>query len=186
MKQRLQVPLIRKEFFELAQECRSYAFELARHDQTRVNLKRCYEFNEWLSKLRSYEWLAPALSKMNRARPIARWQLMTLGLVLGFVLFVALPSDLEQNVRTGLLSAFGFILIIFYFVPERIYGTTIELIEGKVLRVVDELDEQLKNGERGFTEAAFFQVKDDLETARRELRQQIDLAHRGGGRGLFG
>lgn len=27
-------------------------------------------------------------------------------------------------------------------------------------------------------EAAFFQVKENLEAARRELRQQIDLAHR--------
>jgi hypothetical protein len=69
-------------------------------------------------------------------------------------------------------------LIILYFIPERVYGTTIELLEGKLLRVVDALDRLLTSGQVEFSEAAFFQVRENLEAARRELRQQIDLAHR--------
>jgi hypothetical protein len=68
--------------------------------------------------------------------------------------------------------------MLLYFVPERLYGTTVELLEGKVLRVVDELDRMLQANEIGFTEAAFFKVRDNLSAARRELREQIDLAHR--------
>jgi hypothetical protein len=44
--------------------------------------------------------------------------------------------------------------------------------------VVDVLDELLHTKELGLTEAAFFRVKENLEEARRELREQIDLAHR--------
>jgi hypothetical protein len=73
-------------------------------------------------------------------------------------------------------TVFG--LIILYFIPERVYGTTIELLEGKLLRVVDALDRLLTSGQVEFSEAAFFQVRENLEAARRELRQQIDLAHR--------
>ncbi len=69
-------------------------------------------------------------------------------------------------------------MLIFYFVPERFYGTTVEMIEAKVLRVVDALDRLLQSAELGLTEAAYFRVKENLEAARRELRQQIDIAHR--------
>ena len=40
------------------------------------------------------------------------------------------------------------------------------------------MEQVLQDEELGFTEAAYFKVKEDLEVARRELRQQIDLAHR--------
>ena len=70
------------------------------------------------------------------------------------------------------------LLIVAFFVPERLYGTTIELLEGKVLRVVDALEHVLQSEELGFTEAVYFHVKEDLQASKQELRQQIDLAHR--------
>ena len=48
----------------------------------------------------------------------------------------------------------------------------------KVLRVVDGLLVILDSGVLEFTEAAFFQTRQNLLDARAELRQQIDLAHR--------
>ena len=52
------------------------------------------------------------------------------------------------------------------------------MIEGKVLRIVEMLEAILQKGDLGFTEAAYFQAKENLQAARTELRQQIDLAHR--------
>ncbi|HEX9597571.1 MAG TPA: hypothetical protein VF982_11875 [Anaerolineales bacterium] len=162
----------------MAQECRDYALELARHEQTRVSLKHCYEFNTWLVRVKSYDRLAQPLAGMAAARPIARWQIMVLAVVIGFIGMTALSGRIDRGLSTALFYSFFFTLILFYFVPERLYGTTIELLEAKVLRVVDTLDHLLTGQELGFTEAAFFRVKENLEAARRELRQQIDLAHR--------
>ncbi len=172
------MPLTRKELYDLAARCRSYAQELARHDQTRVNLQHCHEFNGWLAKIRRYDLLARPLASLKPARPIARWQVMVLAGVLGIILFLVLPGWVERGVSSAILYGYILSLIIFYFVPERIYGTTIELLEAKVLRVVDVLDQLLQTKELGLTEAAYFRVKENLETARRELREQIDLAHR--------
>lgn len=172
------VPLTRKEFYDLAQECREYAQDLARHEQHRVSLKHCNEFNVWLARVRRYDLLAPQLRDMAGARPIARWQVMTLFAVVGLVLMLALPGRVGGTFALMLPYGFFFSLILLIFVPERLYGTTIELLEAKVLRVVETLEQLLMNKELGFTEAAFFQVKENLEEARKELRQQIDLAHR--------
>ncbi|HXF63154.1 MAG TPA: hypothetical protein VNK95_16125 [Caldilineaceae bacterium] len=171
-------PLTRKEFFELAEECRAYAVELARYDQSRVNLHHCHKFNAWLARIKSYERLGPALATLNPARPVARWQIITLGLVLGAILLLALPARFERGMSAALLYGYLFSLMLFYFVPERLYGTTIELLEAKVLRVVDVMERILQSGDLNFTEAAFFKAKENLEAARRELREQIDLAHR--------
>ncbi len=171
-------PLTRKEFYDLADYCHQYALDLARHDQSRVSLKHCYEFNEWLARIRTYDLLAPFLSELKPARPIARWQLMVLGAVLWLIISAVLPASLAQTTRSVALYGFLFMLILFYFVPERLYGTTIELVEGKVLRVVETMEKLLQGDKLDFTEAAFFQVKETLEAARDELRQQIDLAHR--------
>ncbi len=171
-------PLTRREFYQLAERCRAYALELARYDQSKVDLKQCHAFNRWLAEIKLYDLLAAPLQTLKPARPIARWQLLIIGLVLGLILFVAVN---ERNSRTWAMSflySYSFFLIIFYFVPERFYGTTTELIEGKLLRVVDTLDALLSANTLDFTEAAFFQTKENLEAARRELRQQIDLAHR--------
>lgn len=172
-------PLTRKEFYELAEECRNYAQELARYDQNRVNLKKCHEFNRWLPRVKSYDLLAPRLVTLRPARPIARWQVVILGAVAGLLGMLFFGRTLDQSVMSLLLYGFIFSLFLFaFFVPERLYGTTIELLEGKVLRVVDALDHVLQNEELGFTEAAYFRVKEDLQVSRHELRQQIDLAHR--------
>lgn len=172
------IRLTRKEFYTLAEQCREYAAELARHEQTRVSLKHCHAFNLWLAKVKRYDLLARSLADMGMARPVARWQVLTLALLVGVIVMLALAGRVDRGLHTSLAYSYFFSLIIFYFVPERFYGTTIELLEAKVLRVVDALDALLTSQEMGFTEAAFFRVKENLETARRELREQIDLAHR--------
>ncbi|MEZ4863515.1 MAG: hypothetical protein R3C14_19505 [Caldilineaceae bacterium] len=171
-------PLTRPEFYRLAERCRTYALELAQYDQTRVNLQQCHQFNEWLPTLKSYDLLAPMLRSLRSARPVARWQLLTLGCVLGLLLLMALSSRLSRSLSTTFLPSYSVFLILFYFVPERYYGTTIEQLEGRVLRIVDALEQILLSEQLGFTEAAFFQAKENLQAARAELRQQIDLAHR--------
>ena len=172
------IPLTRKELYDLAAHCRTYAQELARHDQTRVNLKHCHEFNSWLARLKSYDRLARPLATLQPARPVARWQVMVLAGVVGLILMLVLPGRVDRALSTAIIYSLLLMIIIFYFVPERLYGTTIELIEAKVLRVVDTLEELLQDAELGMTEAAYFRVKEILEAARHELRQQIDLAHR--------
>lgn len=172
------VRLTRKEFYDLAAYCRDYAAELARHEQTRVNLKHCYAFNAWLTQLKTYDRLARPLATMAPARPVARWQIMTLVAVGGLLLIMTLGGGLDRRMFSMMGYGFLFSLIAFFFVPERLYGTTIELLEAKVLRVVDVLEQLLQRDELDLTEAAFFKVKENLEAARRELRQQIDLAHR--------
>ena len=170
--------LTRSAFYRLTEFCRDYALELAQHDQTRVNLRQCHQFNAWFADVRSYAPLAEKLQAIKGARPIARWQVMILAIVFGLLLSLALGTRLPRLANASFLTGYFFLLIILYFVPERLYGTTIEMIEGKVLRVVDTLESLLMAGEMGFTEAAFFQAKENLQSARKELRQQIDLAHR--------
>lgn len=172
------VRLTRKIFYDLAAHCREYALELARHEQVRVSLRHCYEFNDWLANLQSYDRLARPLAAITPARPIARWQVMTLVAVLGFLLMLSTAGQANQRAFTMMGYGLFFSVLIFFFVPERLYGTTIELLEAKVLRVVDELEKLLLRDELDLTEAAYFRVKENLEAARRELRQQIDLAHR--------
>lgn len=172
-------PLTRKEFYELAEKCREYAQELARYDQNRVSLKHCNEFNQWLPTVKSYDLLKPHLRTLRPARPIARWQVLIVATLVGLIVFLLLGPRLGQAGGSLFLYGLMFALLLFaFFIPERLYGTTIEMLEGKVLRIVDALDHILQSGELGFSEAAFFRVKEDLEVSRRELRQQIDLAHR--------
>lgn len=168
--------LTRRDFFRLTEQCREYALELARYDQWRVDLAQCHKFNKWLPELKAYDKLAAPLRTLQPARPIARWQVMTLAVVLVLVLMSFTASRTAQPPIFSFTFFFGMVLL--YFVPERLYGTTIELLEAKVLRVVETLDDLLRNGDMGFSEAAFFQAKENLDIARRELRQQIDLAHR--------
>jgi hypothetical protein len=171
-------PLTRKEFYDLAGQCVAYAQHLAAHDQSRVHLKSCYEFNSWLAALRRYDRLGPALASMGPAWPVARWQIMTLFGVVGLMTTLTLSARVDRAYGSFFLYGVMFSLLVLFFLPDRIYGTTVELLEGKVLRVVEEMDKLLQSGEMGMTEAVFFQVKQNLEQARRELRQQIDLAHR--------
>ncbi len=170
--------MTRKELYDLAAHCRAYSQELARHDQTRVNLHHCHEFNQWLAKVKSYDLLAQPLATLVPARPVARWQVLVLAGVLGVILILALAGRVDRVLNMIIIYGYFFSMLIFYFVPERFYGTTVEMIEAKVLRVVDALDRLLQTAELGLTEAAYFRVKENLEAARRELRQQIDIAHR--------
>jgi hypothetical protein len=170
--------LTRREFYNLTERCRDYALELARHDQTRVDLSQCHKFNGWLPQLKAYDLLAPALRTLQPARPIARWQVLIIAAILGFLILTVLVVRTQRVWNQSFFFSYTFTLLLFYFVPERVYGTTIELLEGKMLRVVDALEALLVSGALGFTEAAFFQAKENLAIARRELRQQIDLAHR--------
>ncbi len=115
---------------------------------------------------------------MAQARPITRWQVMTIGAVLGLIALLGLPSIVSRSTSSIVLYGYLLVWVMFLFVPERLYGTTIEQLEGKVLRIVEDLEVLLMSGEMGFSEAAYFQVKENLSEAKRELRQQIDLAHR--------
>ncbi len=103
---------------------------------------------------------------------------MVLGIVLGLVLMLALGGRAEPGLRSAFSYGYMFSLLLLFFVPERFYGTTIELLEAKVLRVVDALEQIHQAQDMGFSEAAYFVVKENLEGARRDLREQIDLAHR--------
>ncbi len=170
--------LNRKAFYDLAAECRIYATELANFDQDRVNLKECQRFNAWLAHLRRYDRLAERLAALRTARPVARWQVVTLLVVAWVILALALPGLVSQQWLMVIMGGWLFGIVTLFFMPESLYGTTTERIEARVLRVVDLLLEILNSGVLEFTEAAFFQVKENLLAARSELRQQIDLAHR--------
>lgn len=171
-------PLPRKEFYELTVVCRDYATELARFDPRRVNLQQCYRFNVWLNQLRAYAPLEPRLRTMKNARPVTRWQLGALLLAVWFVAWLGLMGRADRMTNLLLLNGLVLLFILLWMLPERIYGTTVEMIEGKVLRIVESLEEILLHGNLGLTEAVFFRAKQNLEQAHAELREQLDLAHR--------
>lgn len=171
-------PLTRKEFYDLTVYCRTYAAELARHDQDRVNLAQCNRFNTWLAQIKNYDKLNAALQDLTPARPIARWQIMMILFIVWVILWVALPGRVERGLDAALLVGAMGTVVVMMFLPESLYGTTMELLDAKVLRIVDTLLDMLKRGEMDFTEAAYFRAKENLLAAHEELRQQIDLAHR--------
>ncbi len=170
--------LTRKEFYDMAQQCREQALELARHDQSRVSVPHCRHFNRWLRQLREYEELAGPLRDLTPAQPITRWHMMGISLALWFLLQFFLLRGLGETGAQILGFGLVFLVLLLLFLPEALYGTTVELLEAKLLRVVEALEELLFSGEMGFSEAVFFRVKENLRVAREELRQQIDLAHR--------
>jgi hypothetical protein len=172
------VRLSRKEFYELTFYCRTYAAELARYDQHRVNLKRCNQFNTWLSELKRYDTLGPRLSGLKPARPVARWQVMVILAMIWMILALALPGRVDRNWSTVVLVGMMSTVVLSLFLPEHIYGTTMELLQAKVLFVVDTLLDLLNSGTMDFSEGAFFKARENLLAAHEELRQQIDLAHR--------
>jgi hypothetical protein len=172
------LPLTRNEFYRLASSCPAYAQELARLDPQRVNLRACHQFNDWLRHVRRYDLLAPGIRDVTFARPVARWQLAILGLLLMIALWLVLPGRVERTVFLLVVNSLMFMIISLFMLPESIYGTTVEMIEAKVLRVVLELEALLQHDALQFTDAAFFKARDNLEAARVELRQQLDAAHR--------
>jgi hypothetical protein len=171
-------PLTRKACYDLAAESREVAETLARFDQHRIVLAQCHDFNDWLAEIKQYDLLAPHVGDMAPARPVARWQILALGFVFILFLFLLLPPKVGPIPGSFFIYACFFTLIAFFFVPQSLYGTTIELLEAKTLRIVEALEEILQEEKLGFSEAAYFRTKENLTAAKRELRQQIDLAHR--------
>lgn len=171
-------PLTRREFYRIAQECSARAIELARYDQHRVRLDFCHDFNEWLYSLKAFTGLNPLIASITPARPIARWQILVAGGLIGILAFFFLFARMGQPWGSIFSYAYVIALLILFFLPERLYGSTVEMLEAKTLRIVESLESILLSGQMDFSEAAYFQVKDDLALARKELRQQIDLAHR--------
>lgn len=171
-------PLTRKEFYDLTAACRQYALDLARFDQHRVNLKECYRFNGWLTELRGYDRLVAPLRTLRPARPVARWQIMVIETVLWLILAAALPNYVSRDMAAVMLFSGTMLIVSNFFIPESVFGTTMELLQGKVLLVVNLLTDMLNSGVMEFSEAAFYQARDNLQAAHDELRQQIDLAHR--------
>ncbi len=169
--------LTRKEFYELANQCRERALELALFDQSRVNRQQCRQFNLWLARLKTYDQLAAGVQDISAARPITRYDLMAATVVLWLLSMILLRE--QVSVGGNRILAFGMwgLVILLYFLPESLYATTVELLEAKVLRVVEALEALLISQEMDVTEAVFFKIKENLNTARRELRQQIHLAH---------
>lgn len=170
--------LTRKEFYDLALHLREYASQLASFDPRRVNLKQCHKFNDWLRNIRRYRQFAAPLADVTAARPIARWQLLVLWAVIWLGAYLGLMSRLDRIALLLFFNAAFLVFIALIFIPERAYGTTIEQIEGKTLRVVKEMESMLARAEIGLTEAAFFKAREALQGAHYELRQQLDLAHR--------
>ncbi len=169
--------LTRKEFYQLAIECRETALDLARNDQHRVVPAQCRTFNAWLRKLQGYDRLRARIGDLTPARPITRWHMMGVVAVLWFLVVFLVGQELGEASRRAMGFVLAGALILIYFLPERLYGTTIELLEGKVLRVVETMEQILLAEEMQFTEAAFFQVKENLQVAHHELREQIRLVH---------
>ena len=170
--------LTRKAFHDLAVECRDLAQELARHEQDQVDVILCRRFNEWLPRLLAYDPLRSALPTLTPARPLTRNMLFAAVTLTSVILALVFREPLGRLFLFAIVSAVTLTAITLFLVPVRLYGTTVALIEGKVLRVVNVLEAMLMAGEMGFTEAAFFVVKENLTTARSELRQQIHLAQR--------
>jgi len=170
--------LDRKAFYDLAASLPSYAADLAHHDQHRVHLDECYRFNRWLAQIRRYDRLAPQLTTLGAARPVARWQVVTLLIGIGVLMALFLPVRVGQQMYTALLGGWLLTIVAVFWMPESVYGTTTEALEGKVLRIVDLLLDLLHNGGMDFSEAAFYRARENLIEAREELRLQIDLAHR--------
>jgi hypothetical protein len=167
--------LTRKAFYDLAKECREYAMRLANHDQDSVARALCAEFNQFLARVRTYDQLAPRLAQIKTARPITR--AMVLAGVLAFWLAAALVAavvGLRFSTLFWMVSSVSLIFLVF-LVPPAVYGTSVEAIEGRVLVVVQALQELLDHGDMQFSEAAYFQVRDTLREAADELRQQVYL-----------
>lgn len=172
------IPLTRKEFYDLAESCRSYALELADHNPSRVDLSQCHKFNAWLVRVRRYDLLAERLSHLTAARPVARWQVIVIACTIWLVMAIALPGRVDRTTTIVVLNSAVFVLLGIFLIPEGYYGTTVEMIEGRVLRVVLTLEEILRANSLQLSEAAYFRSKEILAQAHLELRQQIDLAHR--------
>jgi hypothetical protein len=169
--------LTRNEFYKLSRECRDYALRLAKYDQRQVDRQVCNEFNQFLARMRTYDRLQAVAAKIVPARPLTRAMVLITYAVLNLVLMFLLSPALGGLGMSVALSIFGIGLLVIFFVPPGLYGTTVEQVEGKVLRIVQALQGILESNALELTEAVYFQVKETLDEAAAELRQQVFLAN---------
>lgn len=168
--------LTRKEFYQLAHDCRDYALRLATRDQDSVDRKVCHEFNRFRERVAAYDQLQQTATSLKPARPVTRWLVITITLAIWLVCVLIATLVLNNLLSAGLLLGLTTILIFsVLMIPPRVYGTSVEAVEGRVLVVVEKLQAMLQADELGFSEAAFFQVRDVLREANAELRQQVYL-----------
>ena len=95
--------------------------------------------------------------------------------VLWVILWFALPGRADRGLTAAMLVGAMGTFVVMFFLPESIYGTTMELLDAKVLRVVESLQVLLNNGSMDFTEAVYFRAKENLTAAREELPPAIYL-----------
>lgn len=171
----LMQPLTRKAFYDLAGECHAFAMRLATRDANTVDRVLCGEFNQFLARVRTFDRLAPRLGQLQPARPITRGMVLTAALAF-WLLWATLGVRVLPQF-SGLLGLGVSVSLIFlvFLIPPRVYGTSVEALEGRVLVVVDALLALLESGDMQFTEAAYFQVRDTLRETAAELRQQVYL-----------
>ena len=169
--------LTRNEFYKLSQECRDYARRLALHDQQKVERPLCLECNQFLARVQAYDALQGRLKGVRPARPITRGLVMTVFLIASFLLALLVLPAVSRGVMTGYSVAWPLLALGVFLVPPTFYGTSVEQIEGKVLRVVEALQAILEKNELDVTEAVFFMIKEVLDEAHNELHDQIYLAH---------
>lgn len=167
--------LSRKAFYDLAQECRAYAMRLATFDPNLVSREHVHEFNRFLARVREYDALRPKLASLQPGRPLTRPMILSAIGVLWLLLAIFGTRVLSPVAAIVLLSLTSSLVFIVFLVPPSIYGTSVEAIEGRVLAVVEAMQELLESGEMQFTEAAYFAARDTLRSAADELRQQVYL-----------
>lgn len=167
--------LTRKAFYDLAKECRDYAMRLANHDQDSVDRAVCREFNQYLARVRTYDKLGPKLAHLKQARPITRGTMLAAVLALWLAMVLIGIRVMPQFPAFFGLGISVSLIFLVFLVPPSVYGTSVEAIEGRVLVVVEALQDLLEHGDMQFSEAAYFQVRDTLREAAEELRQQVYL-----------
>lgn len=166
------VPLTRAEFYKLAQRCHAFSARLATRDHDVVDPEMCAEFNAFLKQAQRYDRLAGALASLRPARPITRQMVLGVTLALWLLTLFFGGLVLAPTAWILVLSWSSTAILLVLLIPQSTYGTTVEQIEGRVLAVVEALQQLLAGGEMGFTEAAFFQVRDLLQETAADLRQQ--------------
>ena len=165
--------LTRKEFYDLAHECRAYALRLATHDQDLVDRALCKEWNAFLLHVRAFDQLHPHLVQLQPARGITRAMVIGGTLLIYFFVVMVVTRLVPLGTTPLLLGVAALLLLGVVMIPPAMYGTSVEAIEGRVLVVVEALEGMLDQEQ--FTEAAYFVVRDVLRDAAAELRQQVFL-----------
>lgn len=166
------VPLTRPLFYKLARRCRDFSAKLATRDHDVVDPEMCAEFNALLKEVQGYDRLAGPLASLRPARPITRQMVLGVTLVLWLLTLFFGGLVLAPIPWIVVLSWSSTAILLVLLIPQGVYGTTVVQIEGRVLAVVEAMQRLLASGEMGFTEAAFFQLRDLLEETAADLRLQ--------------